>query len=144
MDRRIVCVLCAPSENPAIEALPSSFPSVTERRKTVRVCLPDPSPAQLQLKDATLLNISSSGALIEHFHPAWRGGIYCLSFPVQGLQVQLIARAIHAFSRQRVTAPGGERKVVFRTGMEFIRVGQCAAERISAYVDDVRQREPAG
>jgi hypothetical protein len=140
MDRRIVYVTCAPSKKRAINAPPPSPPAVTDRRGAVRVCLPKGSPAQLQLQDATLLNISSSGALIEHPQPAWRGGIYCLSFPAEGLQVRLLVRAIHASARQRVAGPGGEGEAVFRTGMEFIGIGQNIAKRISAFIDHARQR----
>ena len=144
MDRRIVYVTCAPSKKRAIEALPPLSPAITDRRRAIRVCPSGGFPAQLQLQDASLLNISSSGALIEHPQPAWRGGIYCLSFPAEGLQVRLLARAIHASARQRVTAPGGEGKVVFRTGVEFIGIGQNTAKRISAYIEHLRHGNRPG
>ena len=106
-----------------------------ERRRGPRARAKGETPAQLHLKDVNLLDLSLSGALIEHVEPVTPGEIYRLSFLVKGKQVQVLARAIRAFARHRVTIAGGRRQVVYQTGMEFVGVEKGAAELISAYVD---------
>ena len=89
----------------------------SERRRAARVRMRDKSPAQLQLRDVNLIDISLSGALVEHTEPVRPGEIYRFSFPVEGHQVQVLARAMRAFASHRVTVAAGERQIVYRTGM---------------------------
>jgi hypothetical protein len=83
----------------------------------------------------TLLDLSLSGALLEHVEPVNPGEIYRLSFPIEGKQVQVLARAVRAFASHRVTIAGGERQLVYRTGMEFVGTEKTATDLISAYLD---------
>jgi DNA-binding response OmpR family regulator len=106
-----------------------------ERRRGPRVRTKVETPAQLHLKNVTLLDLSLSGALVEHSEPVSPGEIYRLSFPVGGKEVQVLARAIRAFARHRVAVAGGRRQIVHQTGMEFVGVEKGAAGLISAYVD---------
>ena len=106
-----------------------------ERRRAARVRMRQDCPATLMLKDVKLLDISLSGALVEHSEPVNPGEIYRLCFPVEDQEVQVLARAIRAFASHRVTGAGGERRMVYRTGMEFVGVEKGAAELISAYID---------
>jgi len=106
-----------------------------ERRRAPRVRMKGQTPAQLQLKNVTLLDLSLSGALVEHVEPVSPGEIYRLSFPVEGKQIQVLARAVRAFASHRVTIAGGERQLVYRTGMEFVGIEKGAADLISAYLD---------
>lgn len=93
------------------------------------------SPAQLHFREVYLLDISLSGALVEHSEPVNLGEIYRLSFPVEGKEVQVLARAIRAFATHRVTMEGGERRVVYRTGMEFVGLEEGVSKLISDYVE---------
>ena len=106
-----------------------------ERRRGPRARAKEETPAQLQLKNVTLLDLSLSGALVEHVEPVSPGEIYRLSFPVEGKQIQVLARAVRAFASHRVTIAGGERQLVYRTGMEFVGIEKGAADLISAYLD---------
>lgn len=106
-----------------------------ERRRATRARLRSHSPAHLQLMEVTLVDLSLSGALVEHTDPVRPGEIYRLAFGVDGQEVQVLARAVRAFASHRVTVAGGERKVVYRTGMEFVGVERGASELISAYVN---------
>jgi DNA-binding response OmpR family regulator len=115
-------------------ALPPPDPG-KDRRRSARVRLQEDFPATLQLKDVKLLDISLSGALVEHTEPVNPGEIYRLCFPVEGQEVQVLARAIRAFASHRVTGATGERRIVYRTGMEFVGVERGAAELMSAYID---------
>lgn len=111
-----------------------------ERRRAARVRMQEDFPATLQLKDVKLLDISLSGALVEHMEPVNPGEIYRLCFPVDGQEVQVLARAIRAFASHRTTKSGGERRIVYQTGMEFVGVEKGAAELISAYIDRLLKR----
>ncbi|MGE5844903.1 MAG: hypothetical protein ACM32K_08380 [Syntrophaceae bacterium] len=111
-----------------------------ERRRAVRAHFPEPCPAQLQMRDAVLVNISRLGVLAEHANPAWPGQLYHLSFTVQGTPVRLLARAIHAFASNRLTGGEGEGQIVFRTGMEFVALENDTGDFISAYVDGLCQK----
>jgi DNA-binding response OmpR family regulator len=115
----------------------------SNRRRAGRVRMRDRSPAQLQLREVTLIDISLSGALVEHTEPVRPGEIYRLAFPIEGHQVQVLARAIRAFASHRVTVPGGERQIVYRTGMEFVGVEKGSADLISAYIDRIVQQGAA-
>ena len=115
-----------------------------ERRRGPRARTKGETPAQLQLKNVTLLDLSLSGALVEHSESVSPGEIYRLSFLVEGKQVQVLARAIRAFARHRVTIAGGRRQIVYQTGMEFVGVEKGAAELISAYVDHLLTQGSSG
>jgi hypothetical protein len=52
-----------------------------------------------------------------------------------------LARAIRAFASHRVTGATGERRIVYRTGMEFVGVERGAAELMSAYIDRLLKQE---
>lgn len=106
-----------------------------ERRRAARARLREKAPALLQLKDVSLIDLSLSGALVEHSEPVRPGEIYRLTVTVAGSQVQVLARAVRAFASHRVTLAGGERQLVFRTGMEFVGIEKGAADLISAYVE---------
>lgn len=118
-----------------------------ERRKAPRVRMRGEPTALVelkQLKDVSLIDLSLSGALMEHTEPVRPGGIYRLSFSVGGSQVQVLARAVRAYASHFVTLAGGERQLVFRTGMEFIGVEKAAADLISAYVEHLRKQPGRG
>ena len=66
--------------------------------------------------------------------------MYCLSFPVQGVQVRLLARAMHVTASKRAIVPRSEEQVLFRTGLQFVGLESSTAELISAYVERLRRR----
>ena len=115
-----------------------------ERRRGPRARTKGGTAARLHLKDVHLLDLSLSGALVEHTESVTPGEIYRISFLVEGKQVQVLARAIRAFARHRVAAPGGRRQIVYQTGMEFVGVEKGAAELISAYVDHLLTQGNSG
>ena len=114
----------------------------SDRRRARRARIEEGSPAQLQLKDVSLLDISLSGALVEHSEPVNPGEIYRLSFLVEGKEVQVLARTIRAFASHRVTVSGGGRRVMYRTGMEFVGIEKGASELIAAYVESLMKPGP--
>jgi two-component system OmpR family response regulator len=119
----------------AVSKLPPAKEVSKDRRRSARVRMRAETPAQLHLMEVNLVDLSLSGALVEHTEPVRPGEIYRLSFPVSGKEVHVLARAVRAFASHRVTVAGGERKVVYRTGMEFVGVEKSAADAIAAYVN---------
>ena len=141
LDQRILFVDGDLKTGPAAETSPPAASVTWERRRMVRARVPEPCPAQLQMREATLVNISRFGVLAEHGMPAWPGQIYPLCFVAQGTQVRLLARAVHAYASHRRDAPGGEGQIVFRTGLEFVAIEKEIGDFISAYVDGLPQQE---
>lgn len=113
-----------------------------ERRKTNRVRLPSRSTAQLQLLDVILIDLSLSGALIEHTQPVRPGEIYKFAFTIDGRPVQVLARAIRVYASHRVASTGGERQVVYRSGIEFVGVEKGVAEQVSRFIDRLQVSGP--
>jgi DNA-binding response OmpR family regulator len=113
-----------------------------ERRRAPRARLRERTEAQLQLRDVTLVDISLSGALVEHTEPVRPGEIYRLAVTFDDAKLQILARAMRVFASHRVTMAGGERQVVYRTGMEFVGVKKEAAELIAKHVEHLIQQAP--
>lgn len=114
----------------------------SERRRAQRVRLRDRAEAQLQLRDVTLVDLSLSGALVEHTEPVRPGEIYRLSIAVENQKVQILARAMRVFASHRVTTAGGERQVVYRTGMEFVGVKKETADLIATHLEQLLRQSP--
>jgi DNA-binding response OmpR family regulator len=115
----------------------------SERRRSDRIRLPARSHGQLQLLDVIVIDLSLSGALIEHTQPVRPGEVYRFSFGINSHRVQVLARATRVFASHRVAVAGGERQVVYRSGVEFVGVEKTVADVISAYIDRL-QREGSG
>lgn len=118
---------------------PAPRDASSERRRAERLRLRLRAPALLQLREVNLTDISLSGALVEHAEPVRLGEIYHLSFSVEGRQLQVLARAVRAFASHYVTVAGGERQIVYRTGIEFLGVEKGVAALITAYMDRLRK-----
>jgi DNA-binding response OmpR family regulator len=115
--------------------------AAADRRRTQRVRLRERASALLQLRDVTLVDISLSGALVEHVDPIRPGEIYRLSLIIDEQKIQILARAMRVFASHRVTMAGGDRQVVYRTGMEFVGVKKDAADLISRHIERLLQQQ---
>ena len=116
--------------------------SASERRRAPRLPLRERSQAQLQLRDVNLIDLSLSGALVEHVEPIRPGEIYRLSLTAEGGKVQVLARAMRVYASHRVTMAGGERQVVYRTGMEFVGLKKDVADIIAKHIESLIQTSP--
>ena len=113
----------------------------SERRRAPRIRFRERSPAQLQLRDVSLIDISLSGALVEHVEPIRPGEIYQLSMTLADQKVHILARAMRVFASHRVTIAGGERQVVYRTGMEFVGLKKDVADCIARHVESLLKEQ---
>jgi DNA-binding response OmpR family regulator len=142
LDELALCVHRALNKG-RIARLPPPPPRdpASERRRGTRVRLRARTPAQLQLRDVNLIDLSESGALVEHIDPIRPGEIYRLALTLDGQNVQVLARAMRVFASHRLTVTGGERQVVYRTGMEFVGLKKEAASRIASHVESLLRQE---
>jgi hypothetical protein len=105
--------------------------------RAARVRMPEHSTILLQLRETKLLDLSVSGALVEHTIPIRIGNLYRLSIPIEDRQIQVWARAIRAYASHFVGGEDGEKHMVYRTGMQFVRLEQDSVQRLSTFVDQL-------
>ena len=121
--------------------VPSSPPqSYTIQRRGARVRLPELLPVQLHVWEARLVDISLSGAFVEHTARILPGEVYRLAFLIEGRPVQLLARTIRSSISRVVDVGEGEGQIVYRTGMEFVAGENDIAALVSTYIDRRPQR----
>ncbi len=144
LDELALCVHRALNKN-RVAKLPPPPPrdAASERRRWPRVRMRTQTPAQLQLRDVNLIDLSLSGALVEHVEPIRPGEIYRLALTLEGQSVQVLARAMRVFASHRVTVAGGERQVVYRTGLEFVGLKKEAASLLNGYIERLLKSNPS-
>ena len=114
------------------------------QRRGARVHLRELVPVQVQFWDAQLVDISRSGALVEHIDRVRPGEVYRLTFPGEIRKVQVLVRAVRSFVSQLVHITKGEGQVVYRSGVEFVDGGNGVAELVSGSTEQMRQQRPGG
>lgn len=141
LDELTLCVHRALNKR-RVAKLPPPRPrdAASDRRRGPRVRMRAQTVAQLQLRDVFLIDVSLSGALVEHVEPARPGEIYRLALTLDGQNVQVLARAVRVFASHRVTVAGGERQLVYRTALEFVGLKKEAANVLNTYVERLQQQ----
>jgi len=139
-DDRILYNTRAANQAPPDESSPPQETYLIKRRGS-RVPIRKRAPVQLHLSAANLLNISLSGALVEHTRRLRVGDVYRLSFPVRGLQVEVLARATRSRVSSVIPREGGEGQIVFQTGLEYVALEDDLRELLSAHLDLLRQED---
>jgi hypothetical protein len=114
------------------------------QRRGHRVRLRELVPIRVQFWDAHLVDISRSGALVEHTDRVRPGEIYRLTFPSETRKVQVLVRAVRSFVSHLVHVNNGEGQVVYRSGVEFVDGGNGVAELVSGSSHRMRQQTPIG
>ncbi|MFI5340587.1 MAG: PilZ domain-containing protein [Candidatus Methylomirabilales bacterium] len=143
MDEKTLHITRTALGTPPVE-IPPPHQEYNIQRRGARVRLRTGTAAKLHLWDVTLIDLSFSGVLIEHTHRVQVGDPYYLSFQVDGLHTKARALAVRSFVSHRISMAGGERQIVYRTGMEFADLTADTTKRISAYLDRMRTSELAG
>jgi transposase len=114
------------------------------RRRNIRMRMPNHYPAKLQLQDAELVDLSVSGALVEHVGTIRPGQLYTLCFELEGHQVQTQARAVRGQVNRLAPPEHGERRIVYRTALEFVRIDNGGSERIVAHIERMQEGATIG
>ncbi len=104
-----------------------------ERRRAVRHPVPGRVEGTVTAEIATaLVDVSATGALVEHLHVMRPGYQYRVRFVAPETAVDLTCRAVHSFI-VRTQPPGEEEaELVYRTGLEFIEPDAGAITRLLA------------
>jgi hypothetical protein len=139
-DERILGLTSALAEILDADVPPALPQYYTMQRRGARVRLREHMPVQLHLWDAYLVDISLSGAFVEHTARIRPGEVYRLGFRVEGRSVQLLARAIRSFISQLVPGGKGEGQILYRTGMEFVGGENGIAALVAIHSDRRRQQ----
>lgn len=101
------------------------------QRRGTRLRLRELVPVQVQFWDAHLVDISRSGALVQHIDRVRPGEVYRLTFPGETRKVQVSVRAVRSFVSQLVHVAKGEGHVVYRSGVEFVDGENGVADLLS-------------
>ena len=134
-DQRIFDLTSALTDLPMAEIPLGVAQNYAIQRRGARVRLQERLPVQLNFWDAHFVDISFSGALLEHTERVRPGQVYRLAFPGERCQVQVLARAIRSFVSQLVHKGNGEGQIVYRTGMEFVGNGNGIPDLVSASIE---------
>lgn len=88
--------------------------------------------------EASLMNVSLGGALIEHAQIVRPGGTSYLILLLSGREVSL--RCFVAWSRvnRPEVQPDGERALIFHSGLQFLDPPQEAQQLLNNYIDSLR------
>ncbi len=132
---RIFDLTSALRDMPGVDLLPTALQYYTIQRRGARIRLRERLPVQLNFWDAHFVDISGSGALVEHTERIRPGEVYRLAFPGERRQVQVLARAIRSFVSRLVHKSNGEGQVVYRTGMEFVGGESGVADLVSTSIE---------
>ena len=92
------------------------------------------------LYEASLLNISTSGALIEHSEVVSPGTVSFLELDLRGRKVSLKCRVAWSVVHRVEVYGGGERAAVYHTGLEFLKPSDETRRVISEYIRSVAEK----
>jgi hypothetical protein len=100
-------------------------PVIGDRRRAPRIALPQPVTVRARVGEARevwLLDLSLTGARIEHRAPLRPGTACALGFPAAFSPLVLDARVVHSVVLGAVPGPGGTRQRHYATGLTFVDV----------------------
>jgi hypothetical protein len=137
-EEKIFDLTSALTELPTAEIPPGALQYYTIQRRGARVRLRGRLPVQLNFWDAHFVDISLSGALVEHTERVRPGEVYRLAFPGERRQVQVLARAVRSFVSQLIYKAKGEGQIVYRTGVEFVGGRNGVADLVSTSIELLR------
>lgn len=87
-------------------------------------------------KRAHVVDISRSGALVEHLNIIPPHTISFVTFFFPGHEVRLKCRAVRSEAQRYEVWPSGERGWVYQTGIEFLEVPGASPRVIGEYISD--------
>ncbi len=87
--------------------------------------------------EASLLNISLGGALIEHVHMVRPGTVTSLVLNMHGKAAKLSCRVARSMVSRVEAQPDGERDVIYHTGLEFLESSHESQQLISDYLQSM-------
>jgi hypothetical protein len=140
MDEKPVATKRPPNSERTVE-IPTPKQEYNIKRRGARVRLETGSRARLGIWDVTLIDLSRSGALVEHSQRVRVGETYQLVFQLETLRVTIKALAVRSFVNDHPAVQGTERQLLYRTGLEFNDLTPGVAEQISKHLERLRSSD---
>ncbi|MEE9125323.1 MAG: PilZ domain-containing protein [candidate division NC10 bacterium] len=106
-----------------------------ERRRHPRFVVGGKTKGRMTaIYDASLVDISLGGAMIEHAHIVRPGTLSYLTLDLQGREVNLRCRVIRSVVHRHEVDPEGEQILVYRTGIEYVDLSDETQQRLHEYI----------
>jgi len=114
----------------------------TNRRRHPRVKVGGKAHGKVNaIHNVSLLDISLGGALIEHAHVAQPGIVFDLFLTLLGRKMRLKCRVIRSTVHRSEAQAYGERKLFYRTGLEFVGASEETRQAIADFITSVIEGE---
>jgi len=84
--------------------------------------------------EASLLNLSTTGALVEHSHVLHLGSIYTLTIYTEKKELAMKCRVVRSFVSHSSKTEKGERALIYKSGLDFVDPRKEDLERIADIV----------
>ncbi len=99
--------------------------------------------------DASLVDISFGGVLIEHSQVVRPGTTSSLDLDLEGKRLRLRCRVIRSVVNRIELQPDGEQALIYHTGLEFLDLSEETRQVISDYIHSITDngsewRPPSG
>lgn len=90
----------------------------------------------------SFINISLGGILIEHSDIIRPGDSSLLHLLILGREVALNCRVVRSLVHRPEVEPGGERALIYRSGLEFLGLSEESLGLIDQYIEFVKKERP--
>jgi len=111
---------------------------IEERRRTPRIFLQEPVWGTIAASVETILvNVSTTGALLEHVQAVRTGQPYILVVPVSPKEVRLRCRVVRTDIHHTRGRGAGKQVLLYRTGVEFL---EAPAESLQVLQEWIQTR----
>lgn len=89
--------------------------------------------------DASLVDISFGGVLIEHSQVVRPGTTSSLDLDLEGKRLRLMCRVIRSVVNRIELQPDGEQALIYHTGLEFLDLSEETRQVISDYIQSITE-----
>lgn len=93
--------------------------------------------------EASLLDISSGGALIEHPNLVRPETVLFLTLLIPKCEINLRCRVVRSLVYRYAHWPSGKQDMLYRTGLEFLALSETSQKLIDEYIGSLNQPPPA-
>ncbi|MFQ5839681.1 MAG: PilZ domain-containing protein [Candidatus Methylomirabilales bacterium] len=91
-------------------------------------------------QDLSVVDLSLSGALVEHPDSVRPGTISSLTLLLPGKALTLTCRVIRSQVNRHEVSPTGAREPIYRTGVKFVEVHEAFRPRLEAYLASLKRK----
>ncbi len=110
-----------------------------DRRRSIRWAVEERTAGRITaIYDASLINISVSGALMEHSDLVRPGTLSVLTFVVRGQEVSVRCGVVRSAVHRTEVRTDGERDLIYRTALEFLDASEDSLRLLGEYLDSLR------